>query len=169
VFRDINLEPTPVARFGANIEDVRRRLHGVDAAACRSWSLRFAYDHFANAFYAWNHRSGHWWPKAQRSASAFSSDARRHLSNETGGRRQLHRADELDQKRTIAVPPTLQLVRAVATDIPFIVATERRPGYEDVVGRWDEDHHRRTLADPRHAYFIARVGGSPIGFSIVRD
>jgi predicted DCC family thiol-disulfide oxidoreductase YuxK len=28
-FRDINLEPDALARFGAGIEDVRRRLHGV--------------------------------------------------------------------------------------------------------------------------------------------
>lgn len=30
-FRDINLEPAALARFGAGIEDVRRRLHAVDA------------------------------------------------------------------------------------------------------------------------------------------
>lgn len=30
-FRDINLEPDALARFGARIEDVRRRLHAVDA------------------------------------------------------------------------------------------------------------------------------------------
>lgn len=30
-FRDINLEPDALARFGAGIEDVRRRLHAVDA------------------------------------------------------------------------------------------------------------------------------------------
>jgi predicted DCC family thiol-disulfide oxidoreductase YuxK len=30
-FRDINLEPDALSRFGAGIEDVRRRLHGVDA------------------------------------------------------------------------------------------------------------------------------------------
>ena len=29
-FRDINLEPDALARFGARVEDVRRRLHGVD-------------------------------------------------------------------------------------------------------------------------------------------
>jgi predicted DCC family thiol-disulfide oxidoreductase YuxK len=31
-FRDINLEPDALVRFGAGIEDVRRRLHGLDAA-----------------------------------------------------------------------------------------------------------------------------------------
>jgi len=30
-FRDINFEPEALARFGAGIEDVRRRLHAVDA------------------------------------------------------------------------------------------------------------------------------------------
>ncbi len=30
-FRDINLEPEALARFGAGLEDIRRRLHGVDA------------------------------------------------------------------------------------------------------------------------------------------
>jgi predicted DCC family thiol-disulfide oxidoreductase YuxK len=30
-FRDIGLEPDALARFGAGVEDVRRRLHAVDA------------------------------------------------------------------------------------------------------------------------------------------
>ena len=30
-FRDINLEPDALSRFGAGVNDVRRRLHGVDA------------------------------------------------------------------------------------------------------------------------------------------
>jgi len=29
-FRDINLEPDVLSRFGSGIEDVRRRLHAVD-------------------------------------------------------------------------------------------------------------------------------------------
>jgi predicted DCC family thiol-disulfide oxidoreductase YuxK len=88
-FRDINLDPDALARFGASLEDIRRRLHAVDAdgklhvgADCaiavwratpgHSWlagllSLpgivqitRFAYDRFADALYAWNRRNGHW-------------------------------------------------------------------------------------------------------------
>ena len=88
-FRDINLEPDALARFGAGVEDVRRRLHAVDAdgrlylgADCaiaiwlrtpgdiwlgRALSLplispiaRFAYDRFADWLYAWNRRKGHW-------------------------------------------------------------------------------------------------------------
>jgi predicted DCC family thiol-disulfide oxidoreductase YuxK len=88
-FRDINLEPEALARFGAGIEDVRRRLHAVDAqgrlhvgADCAiavwrrtpgdawlGWLLalplirpiaRFAYDRFADRLYAWNRRKGRW-------------------------------------------------------------------------------------------------------------
>ena len=88
-FRDINLEPDALMRFGAGIEDIRRRLHGVDAegrlhvgADCaiaiwlatpgHSWMgrlfafpiihpiARVAYDRFADSLYAWNRRKGHW-------------------------------------------------------------------------------------------------------------
>lgn len=88
-FRDINLEPDALARFGAGVEDVRRRLHAVDAEGhlhrgidCgieiwlrtpgHAWSghllglpvirqtARFAYDRFADLLYAWNRRKGHW-------------------------------------------------------------------------------------------------------------
>jgi RimJ/RimL family protein N-acetyltransferase len=63
----------------------------------------------------------------------------------------------------------LELVRATEADIPFIMATERLPGYEGLVGRWSEAEHRAALADVRYAYFIARVISEPIGFAIVRD
>jgi len=88
-FRDINLEPDALARFGADIEDVRRRLHGVDGdgklhvgadCAIEMWRrtpgegwlggllalpglrqiARLAYDRFADGLYAWNRRKGHW-------------------------------------------------------------------------------------------------------------
>jgi predicted DCC family thiol-disulfide oxidoreductase YuxK len=88
-FRDIALEPDALARFGAGIEDVRRRLHAVDAAgqlhvgadcaiaiwlrtpgdAWLGWMIglpvirpisRVAYDRFADLLYAWNRRKGHW-------------------------------------------------------------------------------------------------------------
>jgi predicted DCC family thiol-disulfide oxidoreductase YuxK len=88
-FRDINLEPDALARFGAGIEDIRRRLHGVDAdgrlyvgadCAIAIWRAtpgdgwlgrllglpgllqlsRFGYDRFADLLYAWNRRRGHW-------------------------------------------------------------------------------------------------------------
>ena len=89
-FRDINLEPNALARFGAGIEDVRRRLHGMDNTegrlhtgadcAIEIWRrtpgdfwlgrvlglrplrqiTRFGYDHFADLLYAWNRRKGRW-------------------------------------------------------------------------------------------------------------
>jgi predicted DCC family thiol-disulfide oxidoreductase YuxK len=88
-FRDINLEAEALARFGAGVEDVRRRLHGVDAdgrlhvgadCAIEIWRRtpgdgwlarllglpvlrqisRFGYDRFADLLYAWNRRKGHW-------------------------------------------------------------------------------------------------------------
>ena len=88
-FRDINLEPDALARFGAGIEDVRRRLYGVDAdgrlhtgadCAIEIWRrtpgdrwlgrmlgwpairpiARFGYDRIADVLYAWNRRKGHW-------------------------------------------------------------------------------------------------------------
>lgn len=88
-FRDIALEPDALSRFGVGIEDVRRRLHGVDAAgrlyvgadcAMAIWLrtpgdvwlgrtiglpvirqiARLAYDRFADVLYAWNRRKGHW-------------------------------------------------------------------------------------------------------------
>lgn len=88
-FRDITLEPEALSRFGAGIEDVRRRLHAVDGAgalhvgadcaiaiwlrtpgdAWLGWLVglpvirqiaRVAYDRFADLLYAWNRRKGHW-------------------------------------------------------------------------------------------------------------
>jgi predicted DCC family thiol-disulfide oxidoreductase YuxK len=88
-FRDINLEPDALSRFGADIEDVRRRLHAVDAdgrlqvgadCAIAIWRAtpgdtwlgrllglpiirqiaRVVYDRFADVLYAWNRRKGRW-------------------------------------------------------------------------------------------------------------
>ena len=88
-FRDINFEPEALARFGAGLEDVRRRLYAVDAngrlyagadCAVAIWRrtpgeewlgrlvglpvliqlARFGYDRFADLLYIWNRRKGHW-------------------------------------------------------------------------------------------------------------
>ena len=88
-FRDINLEPDALSGFAVGIEDVRRRLHGVDAdgrlhvgadCAIEIWKRTpgdvwlgrlmglpglhgiagFCYDRFADGLYAWNRRKGHW-------------------------------------------------------------------------------------------------------------
>jgi RimJ/RimL family protein N-acetyltransferase len=49
------------------------------------------------------------------------------------------------------------------------MATERLPGYDELVGRWNDAQHRAALADGRHAYFLARLESEPVGFAIVRD
>ena len=88
-FHDINLAPEALAHYGASLEDVRKRLHGVDAngrvyvggdCAIEMWRrtpgdgwmaalfglpalrpiTRFGYDRFADLLYAWNRRKGHW-------------------------------------------------------------------------------------------------------------
>ncbi|UVK56190.1 GNAT family N-acetyltransferase [Mesorhizobium sp. AR02] len=63
---------------------------------------------------------------------------------------------------------TFQLVRATENDLPFIMATERREGYDALVGRWDEPRHREAFADGAHAYFVGIDGSVPIGFVILR-
>jgi ribosomal protein S18 acetylase RimI-like enzyme len=64
--------------------------------------------------------------------------------------------------------PAFEIVRATEADIPFIMATERLPGNEGLVGRWERDEHERALADRSNAYFVGRAGGTPIGFVIVQ-
>jgi predicted DCC family thiol-disulfide oxidoreductase YuxK len=88
-FRDINLEPEALSRFGAGVNDVRRRLHAVDAdgrfhvgidCAIEIWrrtpgdgwlarivglpgmrqGAGFGYDRFADLLFAWNRWRGHW-------------------------------------------------------------------------------------------------------------
>jgi RimJ/RimL family protein N-acetyltransferase len=63
----------------------------------------------------------------------------------------------------------LDVTRAGAAELASIMATERIDGYEQLVGRWSEEHHRTAMADGKHAYFIARLDGEPKGFVIVRD
>jgi len=67
------------------------------------------------------------------------------------------------------LPPQIDVVRADGSLIPFVMACERRPGYESLVGRWDDARHGAALQDGRHAYFIGRVAGEPMGFAILRD
>ena len=88
-FLDIGLAPDALSGFGVGVEDVRRRLHAVDAdgrlyvgADCAiaiwlrtpgeawlGWLLglpvihqvaRLGYDRFADLLYAWNRWKGHW-------------------------------------------------------------------------------------------------------------
>ncbi|WP_431302660.1 GNAT family N-acetyltransferase [Sediminicoccus sp. BL-A-41-H5] len=63
----------------------------------------------------------------------------------------------------------LTLRRATEADLPFVMATERREGYDALVGRWDEARHRAALRDGRHAHLLGQAGAEPIGFAILRD
>ncbi len=62
-----------------------------------------------------------------------------------------------------------EVVRAGEAELGFVMATERIEGYEALVGRSTEAQHRACLDDGRHAYFIGRLNGVPIGFVIIRD
>ncbi|WP_315926192.1 GNAT family N-acetyltransferase [Mesorhizobium sp. SP-1A] len=62
----------------------------------------------------------------------------------------------------------LTLVRAGQEHLPFIMATERGEGYEQLVGRWDEARHRAAFEDGSHAYFVGFEGGDPVGFALLR-
>ena len=60
--------------------------------------------------------------------------------------------------------------RATDADIAFIMASERLPAYERMVGRWSEERHRASLASPDFAYLIGLDGeGRAAGFAILRD
>jgi predicted DCC family thiol-disulfide oxidoreductase YuxK len=88
-FRDINLEQDALSQFGAGVNDVRRRLHGVDAdgrfyagidCAIAIWHRTpgegwvgrvvgmpvirqmagFGYDRFADLLYTWNQWKRRW-------------------------------------------------------------------------------------------------------------
>jgi predicted DCC family thiol-disulfide oxidoreductase YuxK len=88
-FKDINEQPDALARYGASLDDIRRRLHATDEAgrlivgadvAVALWQItpgqgwlaalfgnrvtlpftRFFYDRFADGLFAWNKRKGRW-------------------------------------------------------------------------------------------------------------
>ena len=88
-FKDINEQPDALARYGASLDDIRRRLHATDEAgrlivgadvAVELWRItpgqgwlaalfgnrvtlpltRFFYDRFADLLFAWNKRKGRW-------------------------------------------------------------------------------------------------------------
>ncbi len=63
----------------------------------------------------------------------------------------------------------MTVVGATDADIPFILRTERLPGYDALVARSDAAGHRARMANQRCAHFIARADDRPVGFAIVRD
>jgi diamine N-acetyltransferase len=58
------------------------------------------------------------------------------------------------------------LRRASAADIPMIMEIERQPGYEQFVGRWNEDEHLRNISNPGYLYLVHDGDeGLPIAFA----
>lgn len=60
------------------------------------------------------------------------------------------------------------LRRATPDDIAWIMLTERLDGYDSVVGRWNEDRHRREMSGPDCCYLVCEQNGAPAGFAILR-
>lgn len=64
----------------------------------------------------------------------------------------------------------LSLRRATEADIPFIMETERKPGYDQFIGRYGVDEHMAQLASSSFAYLIGEdTEGSALGFVILMD
>ena len=58
--------------------------------------------------------------------------------------------------------------RANNADLPFVMATERTPGFEQFIGQWNEQKHRSALASAAAAYFVGSRSASQLdGFAIV--
>ncbi|HYI64633.1 MAG TPA: GNAT family N-acetyltransferase [Allosphingosinicella sp.] len=52
-------------------------------------------------------------------------------------------------------------------DIPEIMAIERSPGYDALVGRWECDQHLAEMASSSNLYFALRQAETLAGFAIV--
>ena len=64
----------------------------------------------------------------------------------------------------------MTLRRAENADLDAVMALERRPGYEALVGRSPRAEHENMLASPRHAYLLGFLESEvPIAFAILRD
>lgn len=61
------------------------------------------------------------------------------------------------------------LREATRADIPFVMHTERIPGYEHFIGHWDEARHIAELADPANRYLLAERDGAPVAFAILQE
>ncbi|HTT99315.1 MAG TPA: GNAT family protein [Rhizomicrobium sp.] len=64
---------------------------------------------------------------------------------------------------------SITLRPAEPSDIAFIMACERRPGYDRFVGRWPEEKHARWMADEAFTYLIGSDERGDAGFVILYD
>lgn len=58
----------------------------------------------------------------------------------------------------------MNLRRASSDDIPDIMAIERQPGYETLVGQWSAEQHAAHLADPSFHCFVTQNDGGVAAF-----
>jgi RimJ/RimL family protein N-acetyltransferase len=64
----------------------------------------------------------------------------------------------------------MRLRRAEKADLGAVMALERLPGYEALVGRSSRAEHEEMLASPRHAYWLGFLDtDAPFAFAILRD
>ena len=57
---------------------------------------------------------------------------------------------------------------ASEADIPAIMAVERTPGFEGLVGRWTREQHEAEMARPSVRYFVLRDHGEVRGFALLQ-
>lgn len=60
------------------------------------------------------------------------------------------------------------LVPATRHDIPAIMAIERTPGYENLVGRWENERHLEELGKTGSRYVVWARNGDVEGFAILQ-
>jgi len=53
-------------------------------------------------------------------------------------------------------------------DIASIMALERSPGYQALVGRYEAEEHNRRMALPNCTYLLCRVQSELVGFAVIR-
>jgi ribosomal protein S18 acetylase RimI-like enzyme len=68
-------------------------------------------------------------------------------------------------KRPARYPAPMQLVPADVADLPFILALERKPEFQSLVGSWEPEVHQAAFADPDMRYYIVAARA---GFVILR-
>jgi RimJ/RimL family protein N-acetyltransferase len=64
---------------------------------------------------------------------------------------------------------SLTLRAAVAGDLDAVMAIERRPGFEDWVGRSSAEEHRAMMDDANTAYLVGEVDVGMVAFAILRN
>ena len=57
---------------------------------------------------------------------------------------------------------------AVPADIPAIMAIERGPGFETLVGRWTHEQHAAEMAKASVRYLVLRNGAEIEGFTLLQ-